>query len=86
MRGILFTENIPDSERVERAKWVNEIAHRITYKIFVLQKNPKAEWSDSEIWEMIKQNVAKNPSTEADVNAAIEMSHGYTMENESDYN
>lgn len=30
LRGVLFTEGIADPERVARAKWLNEIAHRIT--------------------------------------------------------
>jgi hypothetical protein len=81
MRGILFTEGIPDEERVERAKWVNEIAHRITYKIFVTHK--KGEWTDADIWEMIKMNMEKFPAIEQDVNSAIEWSYGYVIENES---
>jgi hypothetical protein len=81
MRGILFFEGIPDDERVERAKWLNEIAHRVTYKIFVMEKN-QFVWSEAEIWEMIQKNVDKHPETESDVNAAIELSYGYVMDNE----
>jgi hypothetical protein len=40
MRGILFTESIDDSERIKRAKWLNEIAHQITYKILSRIKSP----------------------------------------------
>jgi hypothetical protein len=84
MRGILFTEGMFDSERVERAKWVNEIAHRITYKIFVMNKNPDVKWTDTEIQEMIQMNIDKYPAIETDVFAAIEMSYGYIIENESE--
>lgn len=84
LRGILFSEGIRDSERVERAKWLNEIAHRITYKIFVMHKKPDAEWSDREIWEMMLKNIENHPATEADVNAAIELSYGYVADNESE--
>lgn len=83
MRGILFTEEMVDSERVERAKWLNEVAHRITYKIFVMSKNPDAEWTDTEIKEMIQMNIDKYPAIETDVSAAVEMSYGYIIENES---
>ncbi len=83
LRGVLFTEGMADSERVERAKWLNEIAHRITYKIFVLNKNPNAKWTDAEILEMIRMNVEKYPPIETDVNAAIELGYGYVIENES---
>lgn len=84
MRGVLFTEGMADSERVERAKWLNEIAHRITYKIFLMNKKPDAEWTETEIQEMIQMNIEKYPAIEADVNAAIEMSYGYIIENESE--
>jgi hypothetical protein len=86
LRGVLFTEGIDDSERVERAKWLNEIAHRITYKIFVMDKKPDARWTDAEILEMIQMNIEKYPAIEQEVDAAIEMSYGYVLENESGSN
>jgi hypothetical protein len=82
IRGVLFTEGVADSERVERAKWLNEISHRITYKIYVMDKKPDAKWTEREIQEMIQMNIEKFPPIETDVNAAIEMSYGYIMENE----
>jgi hypothetical protein len=84
MRGILFFEGIPDEERVERAKWLNEIAHRITLKVFLQVRNPERKWTDEEIWEMITKNIEKHPATEADVNLAIEMSYKYVIDNESE--
>jgi hypothetical protein len=86
LRGVLFTEGIDDPERVERAKWLNEISHRITYKIFVMDKKPDARWTDAEILEMIEINIEKHPPIEQDVISAIEMSYGYVLENESDGN
>lgn len=83
MRGVLFSEGIPDSERVDRAKWLNEIAHRITYKIFVMHKNYFV-WTESDILEMIQMNVEKNPAIEADVNAAIEYSFSHMRDTDSD--
>lgn len=84
MRGVLFTENIPDAERVERAKWLNEIAHRISFKIYQTDKNPEARWPDAEIEQMIAANAAKHPAVEEDVRAALELSYGYVIENESE--
>jgi hypothetical protein len=83
MRGVLFFEGIPDDERVERAKWLNEIAHRITNKIYVTHKRPDVKWTDAEIWEMIQMNAAKHPATEADVNLAVEISYKFVIDNES---
>lgn len=84
MRGVLFTEGMVDSERVERAKWLNEIAHRITYKIFFMNKRPKAKWTETEIQEMIQMNIEKHPAIKTEVDAAIEISYGYVLENESE--
>ena len=84
MRGVLFTEGVIDSERVERAKWINEIAHRITYKIFVMDHQPQMRWTDTEIQEMIQMNIDKHPNIEKDVDAAIELSYGFLLENGSD--
>ncbi len=83
MRGILFSEGIPDDERIERAKWLNEIAHRITYKIFALQK-ARVDYSEEEMWKIILQNREKHPKTEEDVTSAIEMSYKYVIDHESD--
>lgn len=84
MRGVLFFEGIPDDERVERAKWLNEIAHRITYKNFLQHRNPQTKWTDEEVWETIKINVAKHPSTAEDVNLAIDTAYKYVIDNESE--
>ncbi len=83
MRGILFFEGIPEDERIERAKWLNEISHRITYKVFFLQKG-RTDYSEVEIWEMIQQNAEKHPKTLEDVTAAIDLSYGYVLDNESE--
>lgn len=83
MRGVLFFEGMADAERVERAKWLNEIAHRVTFNVFALYKSA-TEFTDADIWEMIRMNVGKNPLIEPDVEAAIETAYGYVIENESD--
>ncbi len=83
MRGILFMEGIPEDERIERAKWLNEIVHRITYKVFCVEKG-RTDYSDEEIWNMILQNAEKHPKTLEDAVMAIESSYGYILKNESD--
>lgn len=82
MRGILFGEGIPDAERVDRAKWLNEIAHRITAKVFVHQKH-HTKWAESDFWEMIKLNLDKNPLVEPDIKRALEWSFSVVRENDS---
>lgn len=81
MRGVLFHENIPDDERVERAKWLNEIAHRITNKVYIMRKEPEVEWTDAEIWRIIQMNIEKHPASAADANLAIEMTYNYVKDN-----
>jgi hypothetical protein len=82
-RGVLFFEGIADKERIERAKWLNEIAHRVTFNVFALGKGAP-EFTDADILEMIGQNVRKDPRIEADVEIALENSYGYVIRNESD--
>lgn len=84
IRGILFTEGLLDAERIDRAKWLNEINHRITYNIFFLHKKNRQQWNESEIWEMIHQNIEKNPAIEEAVNTAIKHSHDLMMQYDSD--
>lgn len=84
LRGILFMEGIADNERIERAKWLNEIAHRITYKIFFIQKGKPNFYTEEEIWNIVLQNAEKHPKTLEDVTSAIEMSYKFVIENESD--
>ena len=84
LRGILFMEGISDEERIERAKWLNEIAHRITYKVFFIQKGRPNFYTEEEIWNVVLQNAEKHPKTLEDVTSAIEMSYKFVIENESD--
>jgi hypothetical protein len=84
MRGIVFMEGIPDEERVERVKWLNEIAHRITYKVFFIQKGKPDYYSEEEIWNIVLQNAEKHPNTLEDITSAIETSYKYVIDHESD--
>jgi len=84
MRGVLFFEGIPNEERIDRAKGLNEIAHRITYKVFSLHKNPQAKGVEADMLEMIEKIIEKHPATEEDVNLALDMSYRYVIDNESD--
>ncbi len=83
MRGILFSEGIPDEERIDRAKGINEIAHRITYKVFSLDNNPSAKTTEAEIWTIIKKILEKHP-VEADLEYALNLAYNYVIENHSD--
>ncbi len=37
IRGVWSDESISDAEKVERIKWINEILHRSTAKVYVLR-------------------------------------------------
>ena len=84
MRGILFGEGIPEADQIERAKWLNEVAHRITYKIFFIQKGRSNFYSEEEIWNIVLLNAEKHPKTFEDLSSAIEMGYKFVLENESD--
>lgn len=79
IRGVLFTEELSDIERVDRAKWLNEINHRITFNIFFLDKENSQQLNESQIWEMINQNVEKNTAIAETVNTAMKHSYDLTM-------
>ena len=49
-----------------------------------MSKKPEAKWTDAEIREMIEMNIEKYPAIETDVTSAIELSYGYTIENETE--
>ncbi len=83
MRGILFSEGVPDEERIDRAKGINEIAHRITYKVFSLDNTPSAKTTDAEIWAIIKKILEKHP-VETDLEYALNLAYDYVIENHSD--
>ena len=76
IRGIWSDDELADAEKVDRMKWINEIMHRITAKISVTRRN-EHEWTEQDIWGMIKGYVAQNPGIRGEVGTAILHSYSH---------
>ena len=70
MRATWSNIELSDAEKVDRMKCINEIMHRVTAKISVTRLNTR-EWTDSDIWEMIKGFIAQNHGIRGDVTFAV---------------
>lgn len=76
IRSIWSDDRIDDAEKVDRMKWINEIAHRITVKISVTRRN-EHEWTEQDVWEMIKGFVSQNPGIRGAIGNAVLQSYSY---------
>ena len=74
IRCIWSDETLPDSEKVDRIKWVNEIMHRVTIKIHVLRTNEN-EWTEEDSWQNFQHWISQNPAIEHDINQALDWSY-----------
>lgn len=78
VRGVWSDDRLSDVEKVDRMKWINEIMHRLTAKIFVTRRN-EHEWTEQDVWEMIKDYVSQNPGIRGEVENAVLRSYSYVM-------
>jgi hypothetical protein len=74
--GHLVDINLSDAEKVDRMKWISEILHRVTAVILATRLNTH-EWTDADMWEMIKGFVAQSNGIKGDVTFAILNSYEY---------
>ena len=66
IRAIWSDEDLPDHEKVDQMKWMNDILHRVTLKISRLRTGSN-KWSDEDSWSDIKHWVAQNRGIEGHV-------------------
>jgi hypothetical protein len=74
VRGIWSDEQIDDPEKVDRMKWVNEILHSVTAKVYVLRLKTH-EWTDEDFERLILECVAAHPGIAHDVGWAVRFSY-----------
>jgi hypothetical protein len=79
IRAVWSDAELSDAERVDRMKWINEIMHRVTAKISITRLNTR-EWTDADMWEMIKGFVAQNNAIEGDVALAVLSSYQHVTQ------
>jgi len=78
IRSIWSDSVITDAEKLDQIKWVNEIMHRITSKIYHLRLNQNT-MSDSDTWQTIEHWVSQNPAIGDEVTFAIMYSYNYVV-------
>jgi hypothetical protein len=74
IRSIWSDESIDDSEKVDRIKWVNEILHRATAKVWVLRLKSH-EWSEVDFEDLIRGYASDNPGIVGEVRKAVNRSY-----------
>jgi hypothetical protein len=74
IRGIWSDQQISDAEKVDRMKWVNEILHRVTAKVYVLRLKTH-EWTEEDFESLILEYVASHPGIAEEVGKAVRRSY-----------
>lgn len=74
MRGIWSDERINDSEKVERMKWVNEILHSVTAKVYVLRLKTH-EWSERDFENLLYECIVIHPGIAGEVGWAVKSTY-----------
>ncbi|QEG31692.1 hypothetical protein GobsT_65360 [Gemmata obscuriglobus] len=74
VRGIWSDERISDTEKVDRMKWVNEILHRVTAKVYVLRLKTH-EWTEEDFEGLILGYVTAHPGIAGEVGWAVKATY-----------
>lgn len=74
IRGIWSDESASDAEKIERMKWVNEILHRVTAKVYVLRLKTH-EWTEEDFENLILDYVASHPNIASGIGWAVRASY-----------
>jgi hypothetical protein len=74
IRGIWSDEKIDDAEKVDRMKWVNEILHSVTAKVYVLRLKTH-EWTEEDFESLILESVVAHPGIAQEVGWAVRFSY-----------
>jgi hypothetical protein len=73
-RGVWSDDSIENAEKVERMKWINEILHRATAKVWVLRLRAH-EWTEEDFDSLVEGYAAQCEGIKAEVFAAINRSY-----------
>jgi hypothetical protein len=74
IRGIWSDERIDDAEKVDRMKWVNEILHRVTAKVYVLRLKTH-ERTEEDFESLILAYITSHPGIAGEVGQAVRGSY-----------
>jgi hypothetical protein len=74
IRGVWSDVSLHDAEKVERMKWINEILHRATAKVWVLRLGTH-EWTEEDFGSLVRDYVEQHEGIENEVLAAVNRSY-----------
>jgi hypothetical protein len=74
IRGVWSDASIGDAEKIERIKWVNEVVHRATAKVWVLRLRTH-EWTEEDFGSLVQGYIDQHPGIEKEVVAAVSRSY-----------
>jgi hypothetical protein len=74
IRGVWSDASIGDAEEVERMKWVNEILHRATAKVWVLRLKTH-EWTEEDFGCLVESYIDQHPGIRHEIHAAVNRSY-----------
>ena len=74
MRGVWSNDALSDAEKIDRMKWVNELLHRVTAKVYVLRLKTH-EWTEADFGEMIDGYMRSHPGIASTIEEAVRISY-----------
>ena len=74
VRGIWSDPGLEDAEKVERMKWVNEVMHRVTAKVYVVRLKTH-EWSETDFEDMLLGYIQSYPGIASEIGGAVRHSY-----------
>jgi hypothetical protein len=66
IRAIWSDEELNDSQKIERMKWINEVMHRVVLKSAALRVG-RNECSEADTWEMMLHYISLCPNISAHI-------------------
>jgi hypothetical protein len=74
VRGVWSDGSIGDAEKVERMKWINEVLHRATAKVWVLRLKTH-EWTEEDFGSLIRGYADAHEGIKGELLAAVNRSY-----------
>jgi hypothetical protein len=74
IRGVWSDAALSDAAKVERMKWVNELLHRVTAKVYSQRLSPGA-WTEEDFGDMVEAYIRSDTGIGPEVERAVRLSY-----------
>jgi hypothetical protein len=74
VRGVWSDAGLPDAEKVDRMKWVNEVLHSVTAKVWVLRLRTH-EWPEADFGQLLAEYADAHPGIRPALAEAVSRSY-----------